>query len=71
MMRLVTGKPLTVSEMARLGGKARAQKLSKEERSASARKAVQARWAKLKELADQIDEQTKSLEAKAKRRKKK
>lgn len=71
MMRLVTGKPLTVSEMARLGGKARAQKLSKEERSASARKAVQARWAKLKKLADQIDEQTKSLEAKAKRRKKK
>lgn len=67
----MTGKPLTVSEMARLGGKARAQKLTKEERSASARKAVQARWAKLKELADQVDDRTKSLEAKAKRRKKK
>lgn len=49
MMRLVTDRPLTVSEMARLGGKARAQKLTKEERSASARKAVEARWQKQKQ----------------------
>jgi hypothetical protein len=41
-------KPLTVSEFARMGGKARAKKLSADERKASARKAVQARWAKAK-----------------------
>ncbi len=37
-------KPMTVSDLARMGGKARAEKLSKEERSESARKAVTARW---------------------------
>ena len=39
-------KELTVSEMASLGGKARAEKLSAEELSDQGRKAVQARWAK-------------------------
>jgi len=41
-------KRLTVSEFARIGGKARAQKLTPEERQESARKAAQARWAKEK-----------------------
>jgi len=39
-------KPLTVSELARMGGKARAKKLSAERRSEIAKKAVQAREAK-------------------------
>jgi len=42
------GKPLTVSEMASLGGKARAKKLTAEQRSSIAKKAVQAREAKRK-----------------------
>ena len=37
--------------MARKGGKARAKKLTPEERSESARKAVQARWDKAKAKA--------------------
>lgn len=40
--------PLTVREFASMGGKARAKKLSKKERSESARKAVIARWKKAK-----------------------
>jgi hypothetical protein len=39
-------KKLTLSEFARIGGKARARKLTPEQRKASARKAAQARWAK-------------------------
>lgn len=38
--------PLTVSEMAAMGGKARAKRLSKQARSASAKKAAEARWKK-------------------------
>ena len=41
-------KQLTASEMGRLGGKARARRLSKEQMSESNRKAAQARWAKKK-----------------------
>jgi hypothetical protein len=41
-------KPLTIQEFARLGGKARAKRLTPEQRQASARKAIQARWAKQK-----------------------
>jgi hypothetical protein len=37
---------IDVRAMARLGGKARAKSMTPEERSESARKAVQARWAK-------------------------
>ena len=36
------------SQMASMGGKARTKKLTKAERSESARAAVQARWAKAK-----------------------
>jgi ABC-type hemin transport system ATPase subunit len=39
-------KPLTVQEMASMGGKARARKLSPQERSRIAKKAVAAREAK-------------------------
>jgi len=42
-------KPMTVSEMARMGGKATAKKLTPKERSDSARKAAKARWATKKE----------------------
>jgi hypothetical protein len=39
-------KELTVSEMGRKGGQARARNLSKEEIAAIGRKAAKARWAK-------------------------
>ena len=41
-------KPLTIQEFARLGGKARAKKLTAEERRESARNAVRTRWARVK-----------------------
>jgi hypothetical protein len=40
--------PLTVTEFASMGGHARAKKLTKKQRSESARKAVNARWKKKK-----------------------
>ena len=42
----MTKKPLTVTEFARMGGKARAAKLSPEELSRIGKKAVRAREAK-------------------------
>ena len=45
-------KPMTVSEMARLGGKATAKKLTAEQRKESARKAAKARWAKQKKARE-------------------
>jgi len=42
-------KNRAAAALGRLGGKARAEKLSKEQRSESARHAAQARWAKAKE----------------------
>ena len=41
-------KPLTVAEMAKLGGKARMAKLSPEERAKLGRQAAGARWAQEK-----------------------
>jgi hypothetical protein len=41
-------KALTITEFARLGGKARAKKLGKKRLQESARRAAQARWAKEK-----------------------
>ncbi len=47
---------LTAREMASLGGKARAKKLTAEQRSEAARKAVQARWQKaLTQLEKKIE----------------
>lgn len=40
---------MTVSELARLGGKARAKKLSKEEKSAIGKKGAEVRWGKVKD----------------------
>jgi hypothetical protein len=60
--------PAAVS-LGRKGGHARAKKLTAEERSESARKAVEARWEKqkadLKQLVGEITEGTKRLEKKA------
>lgn len=56
------------SEFARKGGKARAQKMTAEERRESARKAVEARWAKQRELTKQIKEGSKALLDKAQKR---
>jgi hypothetical protein len=41
-------KNAAAAQLGRLGGKARAKKLSPEERKASAKKAAQARWGKKK-----------------------
>lgn len=58
---------LSITDFARMGGKARAQKLTKEERSESARKAVTARWAKfdkaLKEAEQTQARTSKKLDA--------
>jgi hypothetical protein len=47
-MQAVAKKPMTVTELARLGGKARAKALTPARRSEIARKAVAAREAKRK-----------------------
>ncbi|MGA9672787.1 MAG: hypothetical protein WBQ94_26455, partial [Terracidiphilus sp.] len=47
--------------LGRKGGKATAQKRTAEERSAAAKKAVEARWARLRELSKQIGLGTKKL----------
>jgi hypothetical protein len=44
--KMAKEKKLTLSEFASIGGKARAKKLTADQRKASARKAAQARWAK-------------------------
>jgi hypothetical protein len=46
-------KEMTVSEFAALGGKARAKSMTKQERQASARKAINARWKKSKKERNQ------------------
>ncbi|MGO9168909.1 MAG: hypothetical protein ACLP56_18735 [Candidatus Sulfotelmatobacter sp.] len=57
------------SQFARKGGQARARKLTPEERSEAARKAVEARWAKQKKLVAEITEGTKRLLKKARAKK--
>jgi len=47
-------KTLTVQELARMGGEARAKKLTAQQRKESARKAVQARWAKSKKKTNPL-----------------
>jgi hypothetical protein len=41
-------RPLSIQEFARMGGHARAKKLTEKQRKESARRAAQARWAKAK-----------------------
>lgn len=48
MAREKRKRPITVSEMAKMGGKARWADVPPEKRSEIARKAVQARWARMK-----------------------
>lgn len=53
------------SQFARKGGKARAKKLTPEQRTESARKAVEARWEKQRKLAKEIKEGSAALLRKA------
>ena len=57
---------MDVSEMARLGGEARAAKLTKKQRSESARLAVQARWEKHRSQKALAEAGTKKAGAKKK-----
>lgn len=57
-----------LSRLGKRGGRARAKRMTAEERSQSARIAAEARWAKLKALADEITEGTKALEDKVRKR---
>jgi hypothetical protein len=54
--------------VARAGGHGRAQKLTAQERSDAARKAVGVRWAKTKKLAAEITTGTKALLKQTKKR---
>jgi hypothetical protein len=53
------------TQFARKGGKARAKKLTPEQRTESARKAVEARWEKQRKLAQEIKEGSAALLRKA------
>lgn len=55
-------------ELGRRGGKARARKLTAEQRSEAARKAVEARWAKLRALTNEITQRSKALERTSQKR---
>jgi hypothetical protein len=59
-------KPLTIQEFARMGGKARARKLTAEQRSESARKAINARWAKTEKALAQLENATAGIRQKSK-----
>ena len=55
--------PLTVSDAGRLGGRARANKLTKEQRSDIARRAAKSRWAATKEsIAKEIHKHKNEIE---------
>lgn len=60
----MTPKNPAAVALGRKGGHARAKSLTPEQRSDAARKAVEARWARIKELAEKITRGTKQLEAK-------
>lgn len=60
----MTPKNPAAVALGRKGGRARAKKLSSAERSESARKASEARWARLRDLTAEITEGTKKLERK-------
>ena len=57
-----------LSKLGKKGGKARAKNMTAEERAEAARKAVEARWAKQRELMKEISEGTKDLLRVAKKR---
>ena len=57
----MTPKNSAAVELGHRGGKARAHKLTQEERREVARKAEQARWARLRELKKEISEGNRTL----------
>ena len=65
-MAMSPKNPAAVS-LGRKGGKARVENQTPEERIESARRAAKARWAKTKELVEEITEGTKALLDKAKK----
>ena len=56
---------LSITEFARMGGKARARKLTKQQRSDAARKAVEARWARIDKSMAKTEAILDSLEQKS------
>ncbi len=64
----MTAKNPAAVTLGRRGGKARAQKLSVEQRQESARKAAEARWAKTEKLVADITKRSKRIEKIAARR---
>jgi hypothetical protein len=46
VMRIATGEDQAAAELGRKGGRARAEKMTAEQRSAAARKAAAGRWSK-------------------------
>jgi len=65
-MSMATKNPAAV-QLGKRGGRARARNLTPEQRSEAARKAVEARWAKLRELTGQISRDSKKLLKKVER----
>ena len=61
----MTPKNPAAVALGRRGGKATASSRSPEQRTESARRAANARWAKLKNLVADITERSKALEKKA------
>jgi len=57
----MTPKNPAAVALGRKGGKATAQKRTAEERSAAAKKAVEARWTRLRELSKEIGSGTRKL----------
>lgn len=55
-----------LSRLGKKGGKARAERMTPEQRSEAGRKAVEARWARTKKKIDSLTEQTQTLERKVK-----
>jgi hypothetical protein len=54
-----------LKKLGKKGGTARAKNLTPKERKDSARKAAEARWAKMRELVDDITVRSKALEKRA------
>jgi hypothetical protein len=66
----MTTKSQAAAMLGRLGGTARAKSLSQQDRAESARKAAEARWAKLRQLKKETAELAKIAQSKAPKHKK-
>ena len=60
-MQAMTRKDPAAVALGRKGGQARVRNQTPEERTASARRAAEARWAKMEKLAAEITQGTKAL----------